>query len=446
MSLKKKIIKRVSKKVTDMSLILPGERVLVAFSGGADSVSLLYILNSIKEEIGFELFAVHLNHGLRGAAADKDEAFSEAFCESLGVPLTVFKRDVREYAREHGISEELAGRELRYSLFFDVMKEKNIGKLAVGHHADDQAETVLMHLMRGSGLDGLSGMRYMRDNIIRPMLDVTKEEILELCREEKLEFCTDATNFEAVYSRNKVRIELLPKMNEFNPGISKTLTQTAEILSDEADFLESATTAEYQSIVDGKSCEIKKLKGLHIAIRRRIIRKMTEAAKKSKKDISADFVNKVLELAENAVTGKEISFGHICARIEYGKLIIDEKCEAESFLEKIKPEEIVSKNGFCFKIEKVENGDFCFCENAELSIRSRLPGDRIYPLGISGSKKLKDFFIDAKVPRGDREKAVLLLCNNEIAVVFYGEKLFFDRRFYKKGKGTFEIIFERNDF
>lgn len=439
--MKNKFIEKIEKTIIQKALIKNGENVLVAFSGGADSVCLLYCLKSLEDKIGFKTFAAHLNHGLRGKDADRDEEFSKAFCEKIGVECKTSKCDVKEYAKTHNMSEELAGREMRYSLFFNLMKEKNIEKLAVGHHLDDQAETVLMHLIRGSGIDGLSGIKYKRENIIRPLLDVTKQEILDFCKEENLDFCTDLTNFETDYNRNRIRLDLIPKMREFNPSISKTLANTSKILADEADFLEEFAE-EAKRIVNNNSCKISDLLSLHPAIRRRVVRKMIEALKNTKKDISSDYTEKVLSLAEESHTGKSVNLGGgIIARVQYDRLVIEKDEQKKSFSYNILQDKNfkIPENGVNIKIEKTQNGDFIFPEKAVFLVRTRENGDRIYPLGMDGSKKLKDFFIDEKVSRPEREKAVLVLCNNEIALVFYDNKTFFDRRFYKKNNGNFNI-------
>lgn len=419
MNQRNNVIKAVKKVITDNLLIEQGDKVLVAFSGGADSVCLLYILNILKEEMDFKLYAAHLNHSLRGEAAKRDEEFAKHFCEERGILCISEKKDVREYAKEHGISEELAGRDLRYAFFEREMKSLGLNKLAVGHHADDQAETVIQHLMRGSGIDGLSGMRYKKDGKIRPLLDLTKKDILQFCLDEGLSYCTDATNFETEYTRNKVRLELIPKMAEFNPNIVTAIAKTSKILAEEADFLEALAEEEYKKI-NNNEIEISKLLSLHTAVLRRVVRRMIESVKNTKKDISFDYTELVISLCKKGETGKEITLcENIIAVVEYGKLKIKKRTEKKSLYKEISLEEIK---------EKV----FKFPENAKLVLRSRQNGDRIYPLGMKGSKKLKDFFIDEKVLKEVRDEAEILTCNGEIAAVFYGGKTFYDRRFYIK--------------
>lgn len=425
MNRRNKLIETVRKTIAENVLIEPNEKVLTAFSGGADSVCLLYVLNLLKEEIGFELFAAHLNHGLRGEAAIRDEKFVMDFCGKIGVLCKTERKDVRAYAKKSGISEEMAGREMRYDFFERVMLEYKLEKLAVGHHINDQAETVLQHLMRGSGADGLSGMKYKNGKRIRPLLDVSKKEILEFCAEEGLEYCTDDTNFETDYTRNKVRLELIPKMMEFNPNIIGTIAQTSKILADDADFFKEETERSYEEAVIGNKIKISEFLKFHVCIQRRIIRKMIENVKLTAKDISFTEAEAVLELCRRKETGKKINLGAGTeAMVEYGWLKIDKEYKKKTLYREISFRDKVKIGSFV-----ISPSDYGVPEEAHIALRSRQNGDRIYPKGMTGSKKLKDFFIDEKVPKRERDEAVILTSDGEIAAVFYGNKIFRDRRF-----------------
>ena len=191
-----------------------GDGVLAAVSGGADSVCLLLLLHEMAAELGIKVFAFHMNHGIRGAEADRDERFVMELCERLNIPLTVAHEKVEEYAAEHGLSGEEAGRILRYQHLGETAEKYQCAKIAVAHHEDDDAETVLLNLFRGSGLAGLSGIRPVRENIIRPLLCVSRKEIEEYLKEQELSWCEDSTNKENDYTRNKIRNELLPWVTE----------------------------------------------------------------------------------------------------------------------------------------------------------------------------------------------------------------------------------------
>ena len=191
-----------------------GDSVLAAVSGGADSGCLLLLLHEMAAELGIKVFAFHMNHGIRGAEADRDEQFVMELCERLNIPLTVAHEKVEEYAAERGLSGEEAGRILRYHHLGETAEKYQCAKIAVAHHEDDDAETVLLNLFRGSGLAGLSGIRPVRENIIRPLLCVSRKEIEEYLNEQELSWCEDSTNKENDYTRNKIRNELLPWVTE----------------------------------------------------------------------------------------------------------------------------------------------------------------------------------------------------------------------------------------
>ena len=191
-----------------------GDNILAAVSGGADSVCLLLLLHEIAAELGIKVFAFHMNHGIRGAEADRDEKFVEKLCKQLEVPLTIVHEKVEKYAAEHGLSGEEAGRILRYQHLGKTAEKYKCAKIAVAHHEDDDAETVLLNLFRGSGLAGLSGIRPVRENIIRPLLCVSRKEIEEYLKVQEISWCEDSTNRENDYTRNKIRNELLPWVTE----------------------------------------------------------------------------------------------------------------------------------------------------------------------------------------------------------------------------------------
>ena len=207
--------KKVTAFIEDNRLLENGDTVIVALSGGADSVTLLHILNSIKELYNLTLRAAHLNHGIRGEEADRDEDFVRKLCESMGVPLDVRREDIPAIAKESGKSEELCGREVRYA-FFDALCEQYGAKIATAHNRDDHAETVLWNLVRGAGLSGLCGIPVRRGGIIRPLLGCSRAQIEAYCAENQLAYVTDSTNLTAAYTRNRIRLEVMPILRQLN--------------------------------------------------------------------------------------------------------------------------------------------------------------------------------------------------------------------------------------
>ncbi|MEL7658659.1 MAG: tRNA lysidine(34) synthetase TilS, partial [Bacillota bacterium] len=225
------ITEKVKTTIVNNSLIEKGEHIVIGLSGGPDSVCLFHILYRLKDDFDISLHAVHINHGLRPGAADEDQKYTEALCADYQVPCHSFSFDVNGIAKEAGISSEDAGRQVRYRSFFEVALEieRKTGrsvKIAVAQNRNDQAETILMRILRGTGTDGLCGIEYLRKEkgkgtIIRPLLDISREEIEEYCRENHLNPQIDLTNLKPIYTRNKIRLELLPYLRDnFNTNIT----------------------------------------------------------------------------------------------------------------------------------------------------------------------------------------------------------------------------------
>ena len=225
----REILETIREFIREHDMLVPGDRVIIGLSGGADSVSLLMILSELKKELNIELFAVHVHHGLRGKEADRDSAYAQELSENLGVPFVCVHANVAEYARVNGVSEEEAGRHLRYRILEEQRLFRHAAKIAVAHHADDQVETVLYNLFRGSGLKGLGGMRPVRDAVIRPLLSVTRKEILAYLEEKEISYCEDSTNSGTDYIRNRLRHEIIPAVRErINEGAPSNILQAAK--------------------------------------------------------------------------------------------------------------------------------------------------------------------------------------------------------------------------
>ena len=218
-------------------MIEKGGRIITALSGGADSVTLLHCLNGLKEQLGFELYACHINHNLRGKDSDSDQAFAQKLCETLNVPIRVFSVNVLEAMEKHTGLEEKA-RTLRYKAFSEEAKRLR-AKVATAHNSCDNTETVLLNMLRGTGLKGLCGIPPVRDYLIRPLILCSRSEIEAYCLENNLEFVTDKTNFSTDYTRNKIRIELLPKLLQINPSLYEGVSRMTNSLTEDSVFLEN---------------------------------------------------------------------------------------------------------------------------------------------------------------------------------------------------------------
>lgn len=412
-------------------LIKQEDKIIVGFSGGADSVCLLHALCSLADEFSFTVIAAHVNHMLRGKEAERDEAFARDFCVRLGIPCFVKRIDVRALAQSENISEEAAGRRARYAFFEELASQEQATKIATAHHKNDNAETILMHLFRGTALTGLAGIAAQRGNIIRPLLDLSRADIECYCAENNLSFVTDSTNTQNAYTRNRIRNECIPYIETyFNPNFIQTVTKNACIIADENAYLDGETTKLYCALVADGAVSIDALVRLPLALRRRLIRKMCETA--GIHDVTADYIENILRLCSGS-TGKEIALNnHRSARISYGKLIIAQsqpQSQPYEYHLTIGQSARIVEAGMFVCVEKDANpskNSFYFPHGASLYVRSRKAGDFFYPVGMTGKKKLQDYFIDAKISRDMRGSVPLLVCNGEIAWVVGMRR---DRRF-----------------
>lgn len=434
-------IKQIKKTIEYYHLLEKGDAVVAAVSGGADSVFLLHALCALQKEYHLTLYAAHVNHGLRADTAKRDEEFVRAFCEERKVPLFIKHADVKKTAKEKKMSEEEAGRYVRYAFFDELQRTLPADKIATAHHKNDQAETVLMNLIRGSGLAGFGGIAPKRDTIIRPLLSLARKEIEQACAREQISFVTDETNFQETYTRNRIRLSLLPEIETYNPSFVDAVARNADILREEEEFLDDYVHTVFESAVmrthNGYQVSIQALQGYHRAIGRRMIRLMAG-------DISAKLVEAVLALCESGQSGKFLVLpGAQAARIEYGQLIV-EKRDLQKSSDFFYPLEIgkpcfIAEAGVFVRASltdkpKPAGGSRAYfsVEAAEgLAVRSRKDGDVFYPHGMQGKKKLKEYFIDQKIPRELRAKVPLLVSGEDILWVI---PMRTDRR-YQRSEG-----------
>ncbi len=431
-------LNRVFKTIKEHSLINDGSKVLVALSGGADSVALMHILHSLSKELDITLYGAHLNHGIRGDEALRDENFAIEFSKSLGIECFVKKVDIPKIS--NGASEELVGRNERYKFFDELCEKHGISYIATAHNKNDNAETLLMNFMRGATLGGLSGIPYKRDNIIRPLLDISRDEIEEYCRQNNLSFVTDSTNLEEDYTRNKIRLSLIPKIqNEFNPSFISTVTANAHYICDDNDFIEDIAQNEYINNVKDERISIAYITSLHNSIQRRIIYKMICTANDSSYDVSSKYIDAIINLLGAKGSGKSIDIANgVKARIEYDTLIIskDNKSTAEfEYTLPIGEEIYIKEAGVYIKaIHTDTNSGDCFSISPDtvIKVRNRRSGDVFFPNGMEGSKKIKEYFTDEKIPLSERGRICIVTFNDEIGYILGKRR---DRRFDFKNTG-----------
>lgn len=436
---KMSIIDKVRNTITEYRLINRGERVLVALSGGSDSVAMLHILLLLSKELGFNLCAAHINHCLRDEA-DEDEKFVVGLCEELGIKCFTKKINVEKYANENSISCELAGRKIRYEFFDEIIRENSIDKLATAHNRNDSAESILLHMIRGCGIDGMCGIPAIRNGyIIRPVIDINKAEIEEYCRKNNLLFVVDKTNFETDYTRNKIRLNVIPEILEnINRNFINTITENSLIFRETKNFIDNYTNEIYDKLSDGGKLQVDGLLSEdEIIIKNTVLLHFRRYTKKTE-NLSAHYVNEIIKVMKNGDFPKTINLpSAISARLEYGSLYFEETskdrvdfeydiiCGVELLVPEcdetiiIKEEKEINKNTRD-KIYFYVDGD------SEFKVRNRRNGDKFQPLGMKGTKKLSDFFIDLKVPVSKRDLILILTYDEEIVWVV-GKRV--DRRF-----------------
>ena len=433
MFMKNKVLENIKK----YNLIEDGDNIVIGLSGGPDSMALLYVLLDI-EEINFNIYLAHVNHGVRGEEALKDETFVEDLAQKLELPYYSTRVNMNQYAKEKGLSSEEAGRELRYGFFRKIAKELGHGKIAVAHNKNDQAETLLLRLFRGTGVDGLCGMDFISQDIIRPILNIERAEIEKYLEDRNIETRLDKTNLESIYNRNKVRLELIPYIEEnFNPNIVEALWRTSRLASLDNEFLELYTKKSYDSMVekigeDSIVLDRNRFLKENRSIQQRIIRNGIIHINNNVQGLTEQHISNILKLFIEGRTGKSIDIiDNIVAKTSYDNLIIEKKkdivigdylyelsMEGNTYIEELGfkiSTEIVSADGLdiytgnrfikYFDYDKIEEG---------LYIRNRKVGDRFIPYGMTGNKKLKDYFIDEKIPRDKRDQIPILVDKENI--------------------------------
>lgn len=417
--------KKVRDYISSCHMLTEGEQVIAAVSGGADSVCLLHLLVGLREELHISVSAVHVHHGIRGEEADRDAAFTEELCGAWGVPCLVVRRDVPGYAAERSLSLEEAGRMLRYEVFREEAKRLGGAKIAVAHHRDDQAETILHNLLRGSSLKGIGGMAPVREDIIRPLLTSSREEILGYLEQQGLACCEDSTNNDSDYTRNRLRNHIIPELvREINPGAVEHIIRAGDMIGQADAYIKKVAVRELE--IHGQweeqrvGMEIEAFRGLDEIVRNYIIMEMMGGLAGSRKDLTSRHVSLVRGLPEREVGARlNLPYG-LTARRSYTKLWIERENEVTS-VENLPEMELPAPVYTRFDREKHHK----FPENeytkwfdydkikGTLSVRTRQTGDYI-TLRDGKHKTVKSYMIDKKIDRELRDRIPLLADGNHI--------------------------------
>ncbi|MGE5398489.1 MAG: tRNA lysidine(34) synthetase TilS [Chitinophagales bacterium] len=409
-------------------MILPGESVVVGVSGGPDSVALLHFLLQLKKQGNYEVFAAHLNHGLREEAL-LDQELVEGLCRKWDVPFRMDKSNIKEIARTSGQSIEQVGREVRYRFLHQTAEEFGAVKIAVAHHRQDQAETLLMRLIQGTGPRGLQAMLPRRSQIIRPFLCLDRNEIDKYLKENHIDYRIDSSNFDKNYLRNRIRLDLLPLLEErFNPRIVDGLCRLADLAAEENLYWESEIEKVINQVANSNSStvnvNIDKLKSLHPVLGYRLIQKVLY--KSGAERLSHNDLDRVMKLTGTAASGRRVKVsGGLLVTRSFNNLEIGQPRTQPDFCYQLQiPGEVyVAEMSAVIKTRIVKeiqtpgkNIVYLDWDQVQkpLYIRSRRTGDHLNPVGMTGSKKVKDILIEARVPASQRGGIGILASDSEI--------------------------------
>ena len=435
---RKKMYNLFKNNIFNMNLIARGDNILLALSGGPDSVFLFHNLRKLRETLSFNLYASHINHMYRGKDAMHDEEFVRKLCDKYGIKLFVKRKNATEYAKELKVTEEEAGRVLRYDFFKENLKEVGGGKVALAHNLNDQAETVLQRIIRGTGIDGLSAMSFEKDNLIRPILNVSRDEIMNYLHENNYEYCIDITNTQDIYGRNKIRLNLIPYLEQnFNPNIQSSLYRMSETMERDKKIIEKYIEVKFKEVLKDKSdlriaMELNLLKTFDIGEIARIIRRGIEELKGNTVNIEMKHIDNAINLISSGKTGKQLNLTDgFTIEISYDNFIINKTVEIVSdfeyniVLNRINHIDEINKTLFAtvadiedmsevnIKDKEIISVDYDLIKGS-LVARNRRPGDSMIPCGMRGSKKIKDIFIDLKIPKEERESKLIIADDENI--------------------------------
>lgn len=429
----KKIEQKVLKFIDRHNLISAGDKVLIALSGGPDSVLALYLFHKFSQRFKISIEAVHIHHQLRGAEADLDEALCKELCSKLKIDFHTVKINVKSFAKTNKLSIEEAARFLRYGEFRSIAEKSNCNKILTAHNMNDNTETVLLNLFKGTGLAGISGIPIKRQNIIRPLLSITKSEILEYLHENKISYRIDRTNFSNDFKRNFIRNKIVPAIKEgINPSLDETIQHSSEIFRTSNKLVFSYIEKIFKDFVSFQNNKLEIDLDIIDEFGEDVLGEifMKSLRKYFTYEFSFEDYLKLIGLVRNQ-TGKKIELsGGLEAFRARKKVLIGEKTEEKEF----DPIELIAGNsvefdGRTLNVEIVDRGKekFVATRNHELIsaddlidlfiLRRWKPGDKFMPLGMNSFKKVSDFLNEQKVPSLKKKEQFVLENNNNIVWV-----------------------------
>lgn len=439
------VVRAVQSTIRQHALLAPGQKVVVGVSGGPDSVALLDILRSLPEQ-PLELIVAHLNHQLRGQAADADAEFVSALAEQWQLPHIVETRDVAALAHAEHLSIEEAARHARYAFLARVAQDNQAQAIAVAHNADDQVETVLMHLLRGAGLGGLRGMRYKTDDavpVVRPLLDVPRAGIESYCRERNLPFRIDETNLDTRMFRNRLRHEALPYLATLNPNVRQLFLRMSHSLADDYDVLQAHVNEAFHLVARERQGAVFFSRvgwaELHPSLQRGTLRLAVQELRQNLRDVDWTHIEDARKIALEKETGAQATLpGELMLTLGYDEFVIakpDYRSPANVPLLNVDALALAVPGltelpGTDWRVrteisEKARGTmsrwsaeyDLARCPGS-LALRGRRAGDRFQPAGMGGhTRSLHEYMIDEKIPRPLRDRLPLLVAGEQIVWV-----------------------------
>lgn len=438
------LLEKIRTTIIKHNMIDRGDTILIGISGGYDSVALTDILIRLKESLEYEIFLAHINHCVRGKESDDDEEYVRKFAEKNRLKLFVNKVDMNEYSKKNKLSPEESGRKIRYDFFNEIIfKEIVKGKIVTAHNKNDSVETVILNLIRGTSIDGLKGIDYRSKNIIRPLLDISRKDIEKYCEIRNLNPRMDSTNLEKNYGRNKIRLDMIPFIEEnFNSNFIDSASKMSELLREDNDYLYEIAEKKFEEIIimeTKERIEINNLKFKRIEknIKSRILKIMINRVRKNLKGINHSIINEILDISNSNKTGKKKDlFTEYTIKLSYDKLILEkignfDKIRynykirvfsgSEAFIKEISKKILIKKMNYKSFIEEQKNNEAIYLRDddtlEEITIRSRENGDRIKLKGILGAKRLKNYFIDKKIPRENRDIIPIIEGHEQIIAI-----------------------------
>ncbi len=435
--------KKIREFIEKNSMLNKGDRVVLGLSGGPDSVCLFFMLLGLREEYNLDIHALHVNHCIRGEDADEDQAYVESLCKDYQVPLKVVRVDIPALVKESGRSEEEEARMARYEAFEayadELSKESQADnvKIAIAHNADDNAETVIFHMARGTGLDGMCGIAPTRGRIIRPLLEVPKAEIMEFIQENEISYCVDETNSMVCYDRNRIRHNILPELSEINSKALEHITDMCNRLTEVADYISIEAHGLLEiSREDGNKLRKRAFVTAPKVIASQALKEYLSSFMPNQKDVSAVHIESILGLLqEDGERQVQLPYKKTLI-ISYEHLYVQDEASEEETQGTFSYREFDLEQGMKYPTETYTKWFDCDKISDNIVIRTRAEGDYLTIDSAGNHKSIQDYFVDEKIPRHKRD-SIMMVCDGSHVMWVVGYRI---SEYYKISNNTTRVL------